>query len=166
VNLANRRFFAAAAGIALLGIWLGFALSRLPKIAPYKLLNIAGIIYGLLGVVVLAELVMKSDALKRIMVTYVAGAVVWASLVVPLGMLLGAGFAYAAGMPSAASTASCSISFVVWSMLPLSTLDATVVAPTRLIKIGVHGRHQIFGLALLLCGGTLQLVAAVFDLVI
>lgn len=165
VSQANRRFFLVVACMALAGGWLGFSLSRLPTFAPYKLLNIAGIIYGLLGVIVLAELVMKNDELKRIMVTYVAGAVLWASTVVPLGMLLGAGFAYAAGLPSAASTAYWSVSFVVWSVLPLSVVDVTVVAPTRLIKFDVHGRHQILGLALLLGGGTLQLAAAVFDLV-
>lgn len=134
-------------------------------LAPCELLNIASILYGLLGVVVLSELVVKNDALKRIMVTYVAGAVLWASMVVPLGMLLGAGLAYAAGQSSAAATAGWSVSFVFGSMLPLSAVDATVVAPTRLIKIDVHGRHQILGLALLLGGGTLQLAAAVFDLI-
>ena len=161
----NRWFLAAGACMAVAGGWLGIALSRLPKIAPYKLLNIAGILYGLLGVVVLAELVLKNDALKRIMVTYVAGAILWASMVLPLGMLLGAGFAYAAGQPSAAATATCSLSFVVWSMLPRLAVDATVVAPTPLIKIDLHGRHQILGLALLFGGGALQLVAGVFDLV-
>ena len=166
MSVTNRWLLAAAACMVVTGGWLGFALSRLPKFAPYKLLNIAGIIYGLLGVVVLAELVVKNDALKRIMVTYVAGAVLWASMVVPLGMLFGAGLAYAVGQPSAAATATCSFSFVVWSMLPLSAVDATVVAPTPLIKIDLHERHQILGLALLFGGGTLQFVAAVFDLVI
>lgn len=162
----HRRFLAAAACMTLVGGWLGPALSRLPKLAPYKLLNIAGIVYGLLGVVVLAELVMKSDALKRFMVTYVAGTILWASMVVPIGMLFGAGIAYAFGQPSAAPAATWSLSFVVWSLLPLSAVDATVVAPTRLIKIDLHGRHQILGLALILGGGLLQLAAAVVDLVI
>lgn len=164
VNLTNRRFLAFAAFMVLVGIWLGFSLSQLPKIATYKLLNIAGIVYGLLGVVVFAEFVMTNDSLKRIMVTYVAGIVLWASTLVPLGMFLGAGIAYTVGLPSAASTASWSIFFVFWSVPPLWVVDAIVLSPTQMIKIDVHGRHQILGLMLLLGGGALQLVAAVLDL--
>lgn len=164
MNPRDRRFLVAAATMTLAGACVGFALSRLPRIAPYKLLNIAGILYGLLGVIVLAELVMKSDALKKVMVTYVAGGILWASTLIPLGMFIGAGVAYVAGQPSAAATAGWSLSFVFGSVLPLSAVDATVVLPTRLINIDVHGRHQILGLALLVGGGTLQLAAAVVDL--
>lgn len=164
MNPRDRRFLVAAASMALAGACVGFALSRLPRIAPYKLLNIAGIVYGLLGVVVLAEMVVKSDALKKIMVTYVAVGALWASTLIPLGMFIGAVVAYVAGHPSAAATAGWSLSFVFGSVLPLSVVDATVVSPTRLINIDLHGRHQNLGLALLVGGGTLQLVAAIVDL--
>ena len=165
MNAKTLRFFAFVGPMAIAGAWLGFALSRLPKLAAYKLLNITGILYGLLGILVLAELVMRNDELKRFMVTYVAAAVLWGSMVVPVGMLVGSGLAYAAGQPSAGAAAGWSLSFLAWSMLPLSAVDATVLAPTRLLTIDLHGRHQIFGLALLLGGGTLQLAAAVLDLV-
>lgn len=151
--------------MAVSGGWVGFALSRLQTVTPNKLLNIAGIIYGMLGVVVLAEFVVKNDVLKRIMVSYVAGTILWASTLVPLGMLLGSGLAFTLGLPSAAGTAKWAIAFVIYSMLPLSAIDATVVSPTRLIRIDLHGKHQILGLALVLGGGMLQLIAAILDLV-
>lgn len=84
----NRRFLVGAVCVGLAGGWAGFALSCLPKIAPHKLLNIVGILYGLLGVIVLAEIVVKSEALKRVMVTYVAGYALWASMLIPLGMII------------------------------------------------------------------------------
>ncbi len=147
------------------GGWVGFALSRLQTVTPSKLLNITGIIYGMLGVVVLAEFVVKNDVLKRIMVSYVASTILWASTLVPLGMLLGSGLAFALGLPSAAGTAKWAVAFVIYSLLPLSAIDATIVSPTRLITIDLHGKHQILGLALVLGGGMLQLIAAILDLV-
>lgn len=87
-------FFGLVAALLLLGVWLGYVLAGYEKLAPYKLLNIIGIVYGLLGIVVLAEFVTKSESIKAFMVNWVAGLLLWAHTIIPLGAIAGAGLGH------------------------------------------------------------------------
>ena len=143
------------------GACLGYVLAGYEKLVPYKLLNIIGITYDLLGIVVLAEFVTKSEPLKAFMVHWVAGLLLWAHSVIPLGVLIGAGIGHA--LPSAAITAKFFLSFLVYSLAVLALLELAVFNPkaSRLQPLAM--RTQVFGLILLFSGVIAQLVAALQD---
>jgi hypothetical protein len=144
-----------------IGGCLGYALAGHQKLVSYKLLNITGILYGILGIVVLAEFVAKSDALKNFMVYWVAGVLLWAHSVIPLGALVGAAIAHAS--PSAAVVEKFFAAFFSYSLLILGFLDFTVVNPKLKLFTVLGTRTQVFGLILLLSGLVAQLIAALQD---
>ena len=149
------------AGLLLVGACLGYVLSGYEKLVPYKLLNIIGIVYGLLGIVVLAEFVTKSESLKAFMVHWVAGLLLWAHTIIPLGVLVGAGIGHS--LPSAAVTAKFFVLFFLYSLLVLAFLESAVFNPKFKKFQLLATRTQIFGLILLLSGVVAQLVAALQD---
>jgi hypothetical protein len=145
-----------------LGIFVGFSLAGYQKLAPYKLLNIVGIVYGLLGLIVLSELVATSERVKFFMVHWVAATVLWASSVVPLGGLIGATIGHS--LPSSEVTGKFFGTFFAYSLAVLTLLEIAVVNPKPKRLALLTTRHQLFGLLLLLSGAIAQLVAAVQDL--
>lgn len=158
---SNLVFYCFVAGLSVIGCFLGYTLAGYQKLVPYKLLNIIGILYGLLGIVVLAEFVTKSDALKSFMVHWVAGLLLWAHSIIPLGALVGAGIAHA--LPSATVVAKFFASFFAYSLLILGFLDFAVFNPKFKPFTVLATRTQVFGLILLLSGMVVQLIAALQD---
>jgi len=149
------------AALLLAGTFLGYVLAGYEKLVPYKLLNIIGIVYGLLGIVVLAEFVTKSEVMKAFMVHWVAGILLWAHTIIPLGILVGTGVGHS--LPSAGITAKFFVSFFVYSLLVLGFLESAVLNP-KFKKFQVLAtRTQVFGLILLLSGIVAQLIAALQD---
>jgi hypothetical protein len=68
---------------------MGFRLSEFPKLESYKLLNIVGLSYDFLGVVVLSEILASSEKWKQLCVNVVAPVVLWFHTVLPVGALGG-----------------------------------------------------------------------------
>lgn len=157
----NIVFGVFVATLLALGAWLGYVLAGYDKLVPYKLLNIIGIMYSLFGIVVLAEFVTKSEPLKAFMVHWVAGLLLWAHSVVPLGVLMGTGIGHA--LPSAALTAKFFVSFFAYSMVVLAVLESAVFNPKFKQFQVLATRTQAFGLILLISGVVAQLVAALQD---
>jgi hypothetical protein len=157
----NLVFGVFVAGLLVLGAWLGYALAAYERLVPYKLLNIIGIVYGLLGIVVLAEFVMKSEPLKEFMVHWVAGLLLWAHTIVPFGVVIGAGVGHT--LPSAGVTAKFFVSFFVYSLGVLALLESAVFNPRAARPQPLATRTHAFGLILLLSGVVAQLVAALQD---
>lgn len=85
---ANLRFAMVVVALLGVGATMGYGLAGHERLMPYKLLNIAGIIYGLIGVLVLSEMVAKSDSLKKFMVHWVAGVLIWHWLLVVTAMAI------------------------------------------------------------------------------
>ncbi|WP_207002624.1 hypothetical protein [Trinickia mobilis] len=158
INLTLGALIAVLLGV---GATLGYVLSGYQRLFPYKLLNIAGIVYGLVGVVVLSEMVAQSDHLKKFMIRWVGGVLIWAHTIVPIGALVGAGLGY--DRPSAAITAKFSLSFFAYSVLVLTVVDFAVVSPQAERRRPLSSRTQAFGLILLVSGLVVQLIAAVQD---
>lgn len=158
---SNIVFGGLVTALLLLGAWLGYILAGYEKLATYKLLNIIGIVYGLLGIVVLAEFVTKNEPIKAFMVNWVAGVLLWAHTIIPLGALAGAGIGHS--LPSAAVTAKFFVSFFCYSLLVLAILEAVVFNPKFKRLQGLATRSQSFGLILLLSGVVVQLIAALQD---
>ena len=144
-----------------MGGWLGYTLAGHQNLISYKLLNITGIVYGLLGIVVLSEFVAKSDVLKSFLIHWVAGLLLWAHSIIPLGALVGAVIAHAS--PSASIVAKFFASFFAYSLLILGVLDFAVFNPKFKPLMAHATRTQVFGLILLLSGLVVQLIAALQD---
>src|SRR5687767_12487978 len=88
----NQIFVSAIAATGMLGVAIGYVLSGYAKLETFKLLNIVGLFYDLLGILVLSEIVSRNTALKRFFVDWVSGSLIWAHTVVPLGAILGTAF--------------------------------------------------------------------------
>lgn len=145
------------------GSFFSYWLSGLHAIPKAKLLNIAGIAYGLTGVLVLSEAIVRSEQVKQFMVAWVGAALLWVHTGLASGAVTGAIFASALGRPSAHAAYQFAFSVFAYFMLIGGVLDGTVTNPLTPRLRGVPERHQRLGLILLLTGLVLQLVAAILD---
>ena len=152
-------FIAALLGA---GIYMGVALSRLPKLETFKLLNILGLTFDLLGLLVLSEFVLSSERWKAFIVRWVAGVLLWGQTVVPLAAALGA-WVFGVG-PSTARASDFFFALFAYSLIPLAVLDHMVFYPSRFSVADKTQRTRRFGLLLLASGVLVQLVAAFQDL--
>jgi hypothetical protein len=153
-------FVVASLGVA--GYLLGRTLAAHPKLETFKLLNIAGLSYDFLGLMVLTETVAKNEQLKSFVVSWLAGTVLWVQTIVPLGAAFGAGFA--SNAPSGPIASSFFISFWIYSIFVLAALEASVFYPRVPEMQEPTGRSRRFGVLLLISGVLVQLIAAFKDL--
>ena len=162
VRHANLLFVVFIVVLGLSGALLGHTLARYPKLETFKLLNIVGLTYDLLGILVLSEAVAQSERLKAFMVDWVAGFLLWTQSVVPLGALVGAWLG--SSLPSSGITTHFFASFFAYSILVLALIDSTVFFPRFKRLQDLSLRARTFGLILLITGVVIQLVAAFKDL--
>ncbi|MBU1937158.1 hypothetical protein KKG05_07130 [bacterium] len=155
----NRSFLVFIVIVFLLGVFLGHQLSLRRQVDTSKLLNVVGLIYNLLAVMVLSEIVTSNSKLKEISLNLVAPGVLWFHTAIPLGAFVGAMFA--SGSPSGPSILRFAIAFWVYSLIPLALLEATVVFPRFRALRSLESRWRYFGLFLFSSGIALQLIAAV-----
>lgn len=162
--LSNRWFYIFISAILILGVAIGYHLSKFQKLETYKLLNVAGLLYTLLAVIVLSEIALANPKWKHIAVAWVAPAVLWIHTAVPLGIFIGglaARILLTAG--SGSQVSQFGIRFFFYSILPLSVLNDFVVFP-RFVKLRtIESRWRWLGLFLLLTGVALQLIAALME---
>ena len=152
-------FIAALLGA---GVYMGVALSRLPKLETFKLLNILGLTLDLLGLLVLSEIVLSSERWKAFVIKWVAGVLLWGQTVVPLGAALGAEVLGVG--PSTSRAAGFFFALFAYSLVPLAVLDHAVFYPGRFSVADKTQRTRRFGLLLIASGVLVQLIAAFQDL--
>ncbi len=102
---------------------------------------------------------------KKLSLDVVARLVLWLHTILPLGAFLGG--LLAALLKSSSSWAivpKFAFSFWLYSLIPLSILDATVTLPFLPSLKSLESRWRWFGLYLLLAGVGLQLIAAFLGL--
>lgn len=165
-RVSNRRFAVFVVVIVGLGMAAGYRLSSLPKVESYKVLNVVGLSYDFLAVVVLSKIAAPSEKWKRISVETIARVVLWFHTTFPLGASFG-GFLAAVllhGSPSGAAVSSFAFSFFLYSLIPLSVLNETVTFPRFAALKSLESRWRWFGLYLLANGVGLQLIAGVLGL--
>ena len=145
-----------------LGFFLGHSLAHHPKLEAFKLLNLVGLTYELLGLFTLTEAVLGSQRWRKFFTTWIAGLLFWGQSVLPLGAAAGAGFAG----PTASSGVASNffIAFWVCSMVPLILFDAVVFFPGADVRSDIETRTRRMGFGLLVAGGLVQLLAAFKDL--
>jgi hypothetical protein len=163
--MSNRAFVVFISLVLALGLTTGYHLSGLPRLETYKLLNVVGLFYDFLGVVVLSEIAVSSGKWKKVSVDWIAPAVLWLHMVFPLGVFVG-GLLAAVVLHSSSGDAVSQFAVVFWaySMIPLTVLNETVVFPQFAFFRGLETRWRWFGLYLLLSGVGLQLIGALLGL--
>jgi hypothetical protein len=164
--MSNRAFWSFVSLVLLLGFGLGYRLSGFPKLDALKLLNVAGLFYSFLGVLVLFEVLESSARWKAICVNLVAPAILWFHALIPFGAFVAAdSIAQLTHQPSADIVGKFFIGFFAYSMIPVSIFQELVVLPKLpFVKRDVETRWQWFGFFLLLSGVVVQLVSAVLGL--
>jgi hypothetical protein len=161
-QMNNRPFFALLGASVVLGLFLGRFLAFRADISISGLMNVIGIIYSLMAVVILYETISANVTYRDFTVNYLAPCILWAHSVIPLGVALS--WFFSNGSPSGSKIASFGFSFFVYSILPLGFLDAAVVFPRIREWKPVEVRYRLFGLYLLLSGLVMQLIAALLAL--
>jgi hypothetical protein len=165
-RVSNRRFAVFIVVIFGLGVAAGYRLSILPKLESYKLLNVVGLSYDFLAVLVLSEIAASTEKWKKISVETIARVVLWFHTTFPLGASLGGFLAglLLHGSSSGAAVSSFAFSFFLYSLIPLSVLNETVTFPRFAALKSLESRWRWFGLYLLANGVGLQLIAGVLGL--
>jgi hypothetical protein len=164
VGMSNRVFAIILTAMFCLGFIVGLQMSGLSRLQSSKLLNLAGLAYTLLGVLVLSE-VLATDTWKAFCVRWLAPTILWFHTVVPLGAFLSSLAGMAMHKPSSSTVGRFSASFLSYSMIPLLFFNEVIVFPQlRFIQKDVDVRWRWLGFFLVLSGVGLQLIAAVIDL--
>jgi hypothetical protein len=87
--MTNRVFRIFFSVVLLLGLAAGYWLAALPGLQTNELLNLVGLSYNFLGVLVLSELLAVSATWKNICVKFLAPGVLWLHTLIPLGACVG-----------------------------------------------------------------------------
>jgi hypothetical protein len=163
--VSNRTFVVFISVVFALGLAAGFKLSEIPRLESHKLLNVIGLFYDFLGVMVFWEKLTSSSTWKRICVDVLAPRVLWFHTTLPLGTLVGALVAaVSVHGPSWSTVSKFAGVFWSYSIIPLLILDAKVAFPRLPAFKTMESRWQWFGLFLLLSGIASQLIAALLGL--
>jgi len=165
--MSNRAFRIFLSILFLFGVAAGYRLSALAKLETHKLLNVAGLSYNFLGVLVLSELLATSSRWKDACVRFLAPGVLWFNSVIPLGAFLGSlVIARLMHKPSSGTVAQFSLTFFFNSLIPLSILNEFVVLPTLpFAKADIETRWRLFGFFLVLTGTGVQLIAGLLAII-
>jgi hypothetical protein len=168
----NKLFFVFFVSLLVAGAWIGHWLSSFANVDSVKLLTVLGISYQLLGIVVLSETISTNASLKKFIVNWLSGILIWACTVVHLGVGVTAFALFLAELsmlvesgsyPSARIVASAAISFMFYSFLPAIVVHDFVFVPVREKHTNLDFRSRFFGAFLIFTGTGVQLIAAVLD---
>jgi hypothetical protein len=152
-------FYAIGAGVA-------YRLCSLQKLEMFKVLNIVGIIYGLVGVVVLSEFVAQNEAWRRFMVEKLSGLLIWAHGTIPFAAAATSLILYLAArdqFPSSPIVGPSFMGFAFYSLIPMFFVEDVVFVPKSPRLKDPLLRTRIFGLFLVITGMVVQLIAAIQD---
>lgn len=129
--------------VGVLGAVTAYSLARLPDLQPYKLVNIIGLLFNLLAVLVLSEALVSNTNWKKICVEWIAPALQWVISTMPLGAVIGAGFARLLGRGHSASTVGVfAVSAYLYSVIVGALLEQTVVLPRLLPTCAASPLHE------------------------
>jgi hypothetical protein len=160
--MSNRAFLIFAGALIAAGVVFGHWLAGRPTFSVPNVLNLLGILYDITAVIVLYETFAKEVKFRTLAVSVVAPAILWAHMLVPMGVAL-SGF-ITRGTPHGAAVAGFAVSVWVYSILPLSVLDAAVVFPKISAWQPIDMRYRRFGFFLLFSGLVIQFVSAAISL--
>jgi hypothetical protein len=148
------------------GVAISYFVSGVHKLETYKLLNIAGILYGLLAVLILSELVVENARWSLFVAETISDLSIKAHMAFPLGAAMMAGLLTILAPnshPSSVSVLTASMIFLVFALPEAFLVEDFVWAPKLNISKKPKVRSRRFGLILGVTGMIVQLIAAVQD---
>jgi NADH:ubiquinone oxidoreductase subunit 6 (subunit J) len=165
--MKNRTFSILFFLFCALGGGIAYFLGSLKHLETFKILNIVGMIYGLIGVVVLSEFVAQNEKWRRFMVEKISGLLIWAHGTIPLGAALTSLALYLVSrdeFPSSEIVGKSFMGFALYAVLPTFFVEDYVFSPKTERHKDPILRTRIFGLFLVISGMLVQLIAAIQDL--
>lgn len=145
---------------------VAFRLGSVQKLEMFKVLNVVGIIYGLVGVVVLSEFVTQSERWSRFVVDRLSGLLIWAHGTIPLGAAVTSLILFLVArnqFPSSLIIGPSFLGFALYALLPTILVEHFVFVPKSARFKDPVLRTRIFGLFLVTTGMVVQLIAAIQD---
>jgi hypothetical protein len=146
---------------------IAVCLGSVQKLETFKLLNVVGILYGIIGVLVLSEFVVESAKWREFVIAKVSGVLLWVHLAVPLGASVTSAilsWVVPERFPSATLVASASFAFFLWTIPGGLVVEDLVFVPKWARFRDPVLRTRVFGLLLVVGGMLVQLIAGVEDL--
>jgi hypothetical protein len=165
--LSNRLFKLLFLFLYIVGIALAYYLGSLHRVETFKLLNVVGIVYGLLGVIVLSEFVLEIKRWRHFVVEVLSGVLLWAQFAIPSGLASASFILFFIdknAFPSSLVVGKASLSFFLYALLPTAVLEDVVFVPKLRLSKDPLVRARRLGLFLVVAGIVVQLIAAIQDL--
>jgi len=150
----------------LLGIYLAFLLGRFEQIALFKLLNIVGLGFDIVGLLILSEFFLRNEKIVRRLSDWLIAVSMIFLLITPMGIFTGAiiGVVTTTELPSIDTVLAFAGGIMLYVGLPLYGTDSLGDALLLKFYNTAETRAKFLGWFFLLSGLVVQLVAATMDL--
>ncbi|MGY0579984.1 MAG: hypothetical protein ACW7DR_18325 [Paraglaciecola chathamensis] len=163
--MSNKWFSVLFLGFIAIGVFFGVRLSAVDNLETFKVLNVIGLFYDIVGLLILSEIFSENQSYQKFVADTFSGLFMWAHMGIPIGILLsGIGLTYFSGYPSSEISRGIGAGIMIWMIIP-SFLIEDIVFRTKLNKFQTpQSRSRFLGGFLLLSGLLVQFVAAIKDL--
>ncbi|MGY0627689.1 MAG: hypothetical protein ACW7DS_18430, partial [Paraglaciecola chathamensis] len=99
--MSNKWFSVLFLGFIAIGVFFGVRLSAVDNLETFKVLNVIGLFYDIVGLLILSEIFSENQSYQKFVADTFSGLFMWAHMGIPIGILLsGIGLTYFSGYPS------------------------------------------------------------------
>lgn len=149
----------------ILGGFFAFHLSQIEALETFKVLNVIGLFYDILGLIILSEILISNERFQRFVADTLSALFMSAHFAIPAGLSITALFLSTInGFPSALTVMVIGVGFLVWALLPIFLVEDVVFKPKIKRFQTPYSRSRFFGGFLLITGLIIQFIAALQDL--
>ncbi|AJQ92099.1 hypothetical protein [Gynuella sunshinyii] len=151
---------------AIIGLSVGWKLSFFQSFQPFKLVNLIGLIYDIVAVILLSYVVLVRDNIQHHIAHKLSMLVIIFSVVFPASLVGGSMLASFFGAEFQEGIRFAIYIFVAVSIIPVTWLfRSSAFEPVGNVSFTPEKRVKILGAMLLIMGFIFQLVAAFIDLI-
>jgi|TARA_B110000503_G_C7126679_1_gene404932 hypothetical protein len=163
--MSNKLFSVVFLTFILVGAFFGYYLSKLEDLETIKVLNVIGLFYDILGIIILSEVLISNEKFQKFVSNIFSGLFMWAHMGMPMGILIcSLVLQFVGGFPSTSITAGIGGGFLLWMVIPSFVVE-NVVFLGKIKKYSTpKSRSRFLGGFLLVTGLLVQFVAAIKDL--
>lgn len=150
-------------GMAVVGYWFAQKLSNVDDLLPFKVFNIIGLCFDLVGIICLSHFVMRDERLKHLVVGPIAEYLYLFLIVLPVGMMISVHLG--ASGPSTDIVKGITYSTFMYIMFAaVIYFGPLVISGDRLMSRDPEIRANWLGLFFLVGGVVIQIFAAFHDM--
>ena len=147
-----------------LGISLTFIIGGLPEIEIFKLVNIAGLLFDIFGVLILADFIFERSERFSYVFDFIFAFSMMALMLIPMGIILGQIIGIFFDLPSTKSVTSFAAGMMLYVGIPLYAMDSLGDAFNLGFYKRIKFRTKFLGWYFIISGFILQFMAAIIDL--